>query len=54
MLELPATLAKLHPVFNVTSLKHCVGDVVPTLDPIKLNNGPECEVDTILHHHWAG
>ena len=53
-LELPATLAKLHLVFNITLLKHYVGDVIPTPDPIKLNNGPEYEVDAILHHWRVG
>ena len=54
MLEVPATLAKLHPVFNVTLFKHYVGDFVPTLDPIKLEDGPEYEVDAILYHQWVG
>ena len=53
-LELHATLVKLHPLFNFTLLKHYVGNVVPTLDPIKLDNGAEYEVDAILHHQWAG
>ena len=53
-LELPATLAKLHPVFNVTSLEPYAGDVVPTLDPIKLDDGPKYGVDAILYHWWVG
>ena len=52
-LELPAMLAKLHPVFNVALLKHYIGDVVLSLDPIKLDNGPEYEVDAILNHWWV-
>ena len=53
-LELLAMLAKLHQVFIVTLLKHYVGSFVPALDPIKLDNGPEYEVDAILHHQQNG
>ena len=52
--ELPATLAKLHPVFNFTSLKHNVGNVVPTPYHIKFVDGPEYEVDAILYHQQVG
>ena len=48
-LDLPATLAKLHPVFNITLLKCYIGDVVPAPDPVKLD-GPEYEVGAILYH----
>ena len=41
-------------MFNVTLLKCYVGDIVPALDPIKLDNGPEYDVDAILHHWWVG
>ena len=41
-------------MFNVTSLKHYVGDVVPTPDPIKLDDGPEYEVNAIINHWWVG
>ena len=41
-------------MFNVTSLKRYAGDVVPTPDPIKLEDGPENEVDAILYHWWVG
>ena len=47
---LPATLAKLHPMLNATLLKCYVGDVVPAPDPIKLDDGPEYEVDAISHY----
>ena len=52
-LELTATLAKLHPVFNVTLFKHCVGDIIPDPDPIKLDNGPEQGADAILDYWWV-
>ena len=53
-LELPAMLANLHLVFNITLLNCYVGDVVPALDPIKLDNGPEYEVNAILYNWWVG
>ena len=53
-LELPATIAKLHPVFNITILKRYVGNVVPALDPIKLEDGLDYEINAILHHWWVG
>ena len=31
-----------------------VGDIIPTLDSIKLNNGPKYEVDAILYYWWVG
>ena len=48
-LELPALLAKLHLVFNITLLKRYIGDVVPALDPFELDDGAEYEVDAFLH-----
>ena len=53
-LELPATLAKLHSVFNLTLFQRYVGDVVPALDLIKLDDGSEYKVHDILYHQWAG
>ena len=47
-------ISKLHPVFNVTFLKCYVGNIVPASDPVKLDNGPEYEIDAILHHQWVG
>ena len=35
-------------MFNVTLLKQYVGDVVPAPDPIKLDDGPEYEVDAFF------
>ena len=49
-LELPAMLAKLQPVLNTTLPKFYVGDVVPVLDPVKLEDSPEYKVDAILCH----
>ena len=40
-------------MFNVTSPKRYIGDVVPTPDPIKLEDCPENKVDAILHHWWV-
>ena len=40
-------------MFNVTSLERYAGDVVPTSDPIKLDNGPEYGADAILYHWWV-
>ena len=43
----------MHPLFSVTSFKCYVGDVVSTPHPIKLDDGPEYEVDVILYHQWV-
>ena len=53
-LDLPATLERLHPVFNVSVLKHYEGQVLSPLDPIELDTGPEFEVEAILHHRRVG
>ena len=53
-LELPAMLAKFHPVFNATLLERYIGDVETALDPIKLDNGPDYEVYAILCHQLVG
>ena len=52
-LDLPATLEQLHPVFNVSILKHYEGQVLSPLDPIELDTGPEFEVEAILCHRWV-
>ena len=49
-LDLPATLEWLHPVFNVSVLKHNEGQVLSPPDPIELDTGPEFEVEAILRH----
>ena len=41
-------------MFNVSILKHYKGQVLPPLDPIELDTGPEFEVEAILHHRWVG
>ena len=41
-------------MFNITSLKRYAGDVVPTPDPIKLDDSPEYKVNAILCHWWVG
>ena len=43
-------LAKLHPVFIFNLLKRYFEGVVPALNPVKLDDGPEYEFDIILHH----
>ena len=53
-LDLPATLERLHPLFNVSVLKHYKGQVLSPPDPIELDTGPEFEVEAILHHWWVG
>ena len=53
-LDLLATLEWLHPVFNVSVLKHYERQVLSPPDPIELDTGPEFEVEAILHHQWVG
>ena len=52
--ELPSSISQLHSVFNVKLLKAHKGSIVPTPDPIELDNESECEVSYILHHHRRG
>ena len=53
-LALPPTLASLHPVFNIALVKRYVGTVIPALNPVKLDDGPEYEVQVILRHRSVG
>ena len=53
-LDLPATLERLLPVFNVSVLKRYEGQVLSPLDPIELDTGPEFEVEVILRHQQVG
>ena len=53
-LALPPALASLHPVFNIGLVKRCVGTIIPAPDPVKLDAGPEYEVQTILRHSSVG
>ena len=40
-------------MFNFTLLKPYFRDIVPAWDPIKLDNGPEYDVNSILYHWWV-
>ena len=53
-LALPPALASLHPVFNTALVKHYVGMVIPAPHPVKLDAGPEHEVQAILCHRSVG
>ena len=53
-LALPPALASLHPVFNIALVKCYVGTVIPAPDPVKLDAGPEYEVQAILRHRSVG
>ena len=53
-LDLPATLAQLHPVYNVSVLKRYEGPVLSPPDPIELDTVPEFEVEAILCHWRVG
>ena len=53
-LDLPATLERLHPVFNVSVLKRYERHVLSPPDPIELDTGPEFEVEAILCHWQVG
>ena len=49
-LDLPSSLHKLHPTFNVTLLKKYIGSVIPPPDAIVVDNEDEYEVESILAH----
>ena len=53
-LDLPRSLRKLHPVFNIPHLKTYVGHIIPPPDPIMLDEAPEYEVVEILQHRKHG
>ena len=53
-LDLPATLDRLHPVFNVSVFKRYEGQILSPPDPIELDTGPEFQVEAILRHRWVG
>ena len=53
-LDLPATLERLHLVFNISILKRYDGQVLSPPDPIELDTGPEFQVEAIFHHQWVG
>lgn len=65
--ELPANLARLHPVFHVSLLKPFIGEAPPQREPIFVaeDGAEELEVERISAHrvsrgkhqflvHWAG
>ena len=53
-LALPPALASLHPVFNIALVKRYVGTVIPAPDLVKLDAGPEYEVQAILCYRSIG
>ena len=53
-LELPASLSKLHSVFNVSQLNAYQGPVPMVPDPIKLDGSFQYEVEAILYHWFVG
>lgn len=53
-LDLPISLSKLHPTFNVSSLKRYHGRVIPPPDPVAIEGQDEYEVEAILAHRYVG
>lgn len=53
-LDLPSSLSKLHPTFNVSVLKRYFGTVIPPPDPVELEGIDEYEVENILAHRRRG
>lgn len=53
-LDLPSSLAKLHPTFNISVLKRYFGNVIPPPDPVELEGIDEYEVESILAHRRRG
>ena len=53
-LTLPCSMSRLHNIFNVKLLKAYKGSIVPTPDPIELDNKLEYEVFYILSYLRRG
>ena len=53
-LDLPSSFHRIHPVINVSQLKHYRGTIIPLPDPVVIDGLAEYEVAQILEHQRVG